>query len=63
MNLNSTQLEELNTLLKSKSLDLPTFRREVSSSGNNYSWLQRNIEIRNKEVDPKLKKLLGFKTK
>jgi hypothetical protein len=50
MNLSSEDLTELNTLLKSKSLDLPDFRREVGKSGSNYAWLQRNITIRNKEL-------------
>jgi hypothetical protein len=60
LNLNTTQLEELNRLLKSKTLDLPDFRRDISPSGNNYNWLQRNIGIRNKDLEPRLKELLGI---
>lgn len=63
MNLQAAELQELNTLLKSKELDLPDFRREVNATGNNYSWLQRNIMIRNPNISVRLKQLLGFKVK
>lgn len=60
MNLKTEQLERLNALLADTKLDLPTFRRTVSSSGNNYQWLQRNIGIRNKTITNELSALLGL---
>ena len=60
VNLNQEQLTELNGLLKSTHLDLPSFRREVRSCGTNYEWLQRNILKRN-QPSPRLKQLLGIK--
>jgi hypothetical protein len=61
MNLSKDEIEELNRLLKNKKLDLPDFRRTITSSCANYNWLQRNIGVRNKNIDPRLKTLLGFK--
>ena len=61
MQLSKEELVELNTLLKNRKLDLPDFRREVGASGSNYQWLQRNIKIRNPDINPELNKLLGFK--
>lgn len=60
MNLKTEQLERLNALLADTKLDLPAFRRTVSSSGNNYQWLQRNIGIRNKTITNELSALLGL---
>lgn len=39
-------LNELNALLAkhSKELNLPTFRAEVSMSGNNLQWLNKNLK-------------------
>lgn len=62
MNLNQEQLAELNTLLKSTKLDLPSFRREVRSCGTNYEWLQKNLTKRNQNAPARLKELLGIKT-
>lgn len=61
MNLSREEQNELNTLLSSRKLDLPDFRREVSPSGNNYSWLQTNIQKRNLNISPRLKQLLYIK--
>lgn len=63
MNLNAEELEELNCLLADKKIDIPEFRRNVSASGNNYQWLQRNILIRNPNINDRLKNLLGIKVK
>ena len=52
-------LDELNQLLKSKELDLPFHKREVSRSGNNLSWLNKHAEQRN-TLSPRLKELLGM---
>lgn len=62
MNLSKEELKELNSLLKTKSLDLPSMRRVVTSSGNNYRWLQRNLMIRNPKPNPRLCELLKIKT-
>jgi hypothetical protein len=61
VNLNQAQLAELNTLLKSTNLDLPSFRREVRSCGTNYEWLQKNLTKRNQNASARLKELLGIK--
>jgi hypothetical protein len=60
VNLNKEQLEELNRLLKSTNLDLPSFKREVRSCGTNYSWLQKNILKRNPNAPDRLKQLLNI---
>lgn len=60
MNLNPEQLEELNGLLRNQKLDLPEFRRSVNVTGNNYSWLQRQLLKRNKNVSPRLLELLNI---
>lgn len=61
MNLNQKELEELNHMLKSSNLDLPSFRREVRSCGTNYEWLQKNLTKRNTGAPARLKQLLGIK--
>lgn len=61
MNLNQAELAELNTLLKSTNLDLPSFRREVRSCGTNFEWLQKNLTKRNQNASPRLKQLLNIK--
>ncbi len=58
MNLKANELNELNVLLKTEKLDLPDFRKEVSASGCNYSWLQKNIGKKNPKVSQRLKTLL-----
>lgn len=63
MKLNAVELEELNGLLTDKKIDIPEFRRSVTASGNNYQWLQRNILIRNPNINDRLKNLLGMKVK
>ena len=63
MKLNAAELEELNSLLGDKKIDIPEFRRSVTASGNNYQWLQRNIMIRNPNISDRLKSLLGMKVK
>lgn len=61
MNLNQDQLAELNGLLRSTNLVLPSFRREVRSCGTNYEWLQKNLLKRNAQASARLKELLGIK--
>jgi len=58
MNLNSFELQELNEFLSDSKLDIPSYRREVSSSGTNYIWLQKNILKRNPNISNRLKELL-----
>ena len=61
MNLKQEQLEELNTLLKLEKLDIPSFRKEVLSTGTNYSWLQKHILKKNPNISNRLKELLYIK--
>lgn len=63
MNLNSAQLTELNSLLKSPDLELPSFRREVRSCGTNYEWLQKNLLKRNQNAPGRLQQLLCIEKK
>lgn len=63
MNLNAAELQELNALLKSNDLDLPSFRREVRSCGTNYEWLQKNILKRNQNAPGRLQQLLRIEKK
>lgn len=58
MNLSEEERQELNSLLKNTSLELPDFRREVSISGNNYIWLQKNIIKKNSNINSRIKELL-----
>lgn len=53
-------LNELNTLLAqhSQSLGLPSFRSEVSGSGNNLQWLHKNLK-RNPNCPPRVKELVA----
>ncbi len=52
-------VEELNMLLKSKKLNLPSFRREVTVSGRNVHWLNRNIQIENIGYNIRIDELLN----
>ena len=61
MNLTDEQIDKLNELLKDKSLDLPEFRRTVNKSGSNYTWLRRNIWIRNMNLSDEIQTLLRIK--
>jgi len=58
VNLNKDEVLELNKLLKNTNIKLPDFRREVSSSGNNYKWLQQHISIKNPDISSRVKELL-----
>jgi len=62
MKLSKEEVKELNKLLESKYLDLPSFRRSVRGSGGNFRWLQRNIRVRNPELPIRLVELLGLRT-
>lgn len=61
MKLNPVELKELNSLLSDKRIDVPDFRRTVSSNGHNYVWLSNNITIRNPGISARLKDLLSIK--
>ena len=61
MNLKSDQLDQLNTLLRSKDLDIPDFRRSVNQTGSNYKWLQKHILKRNPGISQELLSLLHIK--
>jgi hypothetical protein len=52
-------VKELNTLLKSRKLNLPSFRREVTVSGRNVHWLNRNIRIENEGYNKRIDELLN----
>lgn len=58
MNLNKDHVAELNTLLKDPKIDLPAFRREVTTTGANYLWLQKHIQTRNRSLDRRVLELL-----
>lgn len=50
---------ELNSLLKSKKLDLPSFRREVTTGGRNVQWLIKHIKENNSNYNPRIDELLS----
>lgn len=60
MNLNKQDIQELNALLKDKSIDVPFFRREVSPCGANFSWLQKHIRRNNPALPARLLELLAI---
>lgn len=53
-------LNELNVLLAKHrdELKLPSFRAEVSSSGNNLQWLHKNLK-RNPQCPPRIAELVA----
>jgi hypothetical protein len=55
-----SKLATLNTLLKSKDLDIPDVRREVHKSGANLEWLRKHITKRNQNVPEELTELLAL---
>ena len=60
MKLNPAQLNELNTLLADKNLNIPEFRRSVHATGGNVNWLRKNLLKRNPGASPTLRKLLDI---
>lgn len=44
MGLNAQQVEEVNKLLMAEDLGFPEFRKSVSLSGNNQSWIQKALK-------------------
>ena len=58
MNLNKAEIQELNQLLSNPKINLPPFRKEVTITGANYSWLQKHVQAKNKDLDPRILQLL-----
>lgn len=58
----ATRLERLNSLLASKKLDLPDFRREVTPSFGNLKWLQKAL-LKNPDCPAEVKTLLQMDPK
>lgn len=44
MGLNARQVEEVNQLLEKEALGFPEFRKTISLSGNNQSWIQKALK-------------------
>lgn len=53
------KIDNINILLKKSKLNLPSFRKEVTSSGKNVQWLLKNINKENDKVPEKLITLLN----
>ena len=51
-------VQELNHLLRKNKLNLPDFRREVTVTGKNVEWLQKNIKKRNSGYDDRINVLI-----
>lgn len=51
-------VHELNHLLKKSKLNLPDFRKEVSVTGKNVEWLQKNIKKRNSGYNERIDVLI-----
>jgi len=60
VNLNADQVQEVNALLEKEDLGFPEFRRTVSLSGNNQSWIQKALKNTGKG-SPRLRELFGLK--
>ena len=58
MNLNKAEIEELNHLLANPKINLPAFRKEVTITGANYTWLQKHVQAKNKDLNPRVLQLL-----
>lgn len=61
MNLNKVEIEELNQLLANPAINLPPFRKEVTITGANYTWLQKHIQTKNKNLNLRILELLRLK--
>ena len=61
MNLNKVEIVELNQLLANPAISLPPFRKEVTVTGANYTWLQKHIQTKNKNLNPRILELLHLK--
>lgn len=61
MNLQESELAELNGLLKEGKYGLPAFRNSVQKSGTNYKWLQKNLPKVCQDINPRLVELLRLK--
>lgn len=58
MNLRSNELNELNELLAKEKTKVPDFRKDISATGANYVWWQKNIKKINPNVSDRVKELL-----
>ncbi|AXG66554.1 hypothetical protein JA33_150 [Dickeya phage vB_DsoM_JA33] len=54
-----TLLDELNTLLANSELNLPSFRCNVSRSGQNKQWLEKNLK-RHPSCPDRIKQLVAM---
>lgn len=54
-----TLLDELNALLEKANLNLPAFRCNVSRSGQNQQWLQKNLK-RHADCPARIKELVAL---
>jgi hypothetical protein len=52
------KVEKINYLLKTSNLDLPPYRKQVTKSGKNISWLTKHLTVKNKNVPEELLLLL-----
>lgn len=58
MSLTKTELDELNALLKDKKIDVPDFRRTISSSGQNADWIKKKIKLKNPALPARVLQLI-----
>lgn len=59
MALTKKELDELNHLLKDKSLIIPDFRRTISEGGQNGEWIKKKIAIKNPNLPKRLTELVA----
>jgi hypothetical protein len=52
-------VNELNKLLRTEKLNLPSFRKQVNKSGKNVAWLVKHIGERNEGYNSKIDDLLA----
>ncbi len=60
MGLNARQVEEVNQLLEKEDLGFPEFRKTISLSGNNQSWVAKALK-KSGNGSARLRELFGLK--
>lgn len=60
MKLSKEECERLTELLSDRKINIPDHRRSVLVTGLNFQWLQKNIQTRNPDLNPEIKKLLSI---
>jgi hypothetical protein len=52
------KIQKINYLLQHSQLNLPSYRKQITKSGKNISWLNKHITFQNDNVPDELLELL-----